>query len=141
MGRIIERNTKMTEEILNIDGSRNWQANILQDQVKRLEEELKQVNEDFSCIEKDYRLLNKQINALKQENKELKDEINKLGKKHEDYCNIMYWQMKEQMDKYRKALEEIHVRIINQNAWVGKLTECENEIFKITGQVLNEQHT
>lgn len=44
---------------------------------------------------------------LKNENAKLKGEINKLGKKHEDYCNIMYWQMKEQMDKYHFVLQKI----------------------------------
>ena len=48
-----------------------------------------------------------EIEQLKAENEQLKEEINKLSKKHEDYCNTMYWQMKEQMDKYRFALQEI----------------------------------
>lgn len=33
----------MTEEIINSDGSRNWQANILLDNVKRLEQENKEL--------------------------------------------------------------------------------------------------
>ena len=43
----------MTEEIINSNGSRNWEANILLDNVKRLEQENKElqaykdVNEDF----------------------------------------------------------------------------------------------
>jgi uncharacterized protein YigA (DUF484 family) len=49
----------------------------------------------------------KLIAELKAENDKLKEEINKLDKKHEDYCNIMYWQMKEQMDKYHQTLQEI----------------------------------
>lgn len=56
--------------------------------------------EQVACLE--------QKNAeLKAENERLKAEINKLGKKHEDYCNTMYWQMEEQMDKYRQTLQEI----------------------------------
>lgn len=40
----------MTEGIINADGSRNWQANILLDNIKRLEqerEELKKENERY----------------------------------------------------------------------------------------------
>lgn len=33
----------MTEEIINSDGSRNWQANILLDNIKRLEQENKEL--------------------------------------------------------------------------------------------------
>jgi hypothetical protein len=33
----------MTEEIINSDGTRNWEANILLDNIKRLEQENKQM--------------------------------------------------------------------------------------------------
>ena len=35
----------MTEEIINADGSRNWEANILFDNIKRLEQENKHLND------------------------------------------------------------------------------------------------
>lgn len=38
----------MTEEIINADGSRNWQANILLDNVKRLEQENKEILETLT---------------------------------------------------------------------------------------------
>jgi predicted RNase H-like nuclease (RuvC/YqgF family) len=68
----------MTEEIMNPDGSRNWQANILLDNIKRLEQErneLKQENELFRQAhkaEQDRR--RKYENAL--------EEIRKLVKGH-----------------------------------------------------------
>ena len=36
----------MTEEMINSDGSRNWEANILLDNVKRLEQENKEIYEN-----------------------------------------------------------------------------------------------
>ena len=43
----------MTEEIINTDGSRNWQANILLDNIKRLEQENKELKE-LKCKFKEY---------------------------------------------------------------------------------------
>ena len=43
----------MTEEIINSDGSRNWQANILLDNIKRLEQENKELKE-LKCKFKEY---------------------------------------------------------------------------------------
>ena len=75
----------MTEEIINSDGSRNWQANILLDNVKR----------------------------LKQENKELKKQIESdkglitVGGKQQYEMTMAY-------DRYKSALEEI-LKIVNQS--------------------------
>lgn len=44
----------MTEEIMNSDGSRNWQANILLDNVKRLEQENKELKSQASLYENLY---------------------------------------------------------------------------------------
>ena len=70
------------------------------------------------------------IKQLKAENERLKEEINKLGKKHEDYCNIMYWQMKEQMDKYRQTLQEI--KDIAENKIDCKQYEIDHDCFNDT---------
>ena len=78
-------------------------------------ERLKEENEELKTLKDMYFTYYKakhddikgEFFAIKKENERLKEEINKLGKKHEDYCNIMYWQMKEQMDKYRQTLKEI----------------------------------
>ena len=43
----------MTEEIINADGSRNWEANILLDNIKRLEQENKELKE-LKCKFKEY---------------------------------------------------------------------------------------
>lgn len=59
----------MTEEIINSDGSRNWQANILLDNVKRLEQENKQMK---SALEKIRILATKNVsieNFVKIQNK------------------------------------------------------------------------
>ena len=40
----------MTEEIINADGSRNWQANILLDNVKRLEQENKELKKKIEIL-------------------------------------------------------------------------------------------
>ncbi len=61
------------------------------------------------------------ILELKAENERLKEEINKLGKKHEDYCNTMYWQMKEQMDKYYQTLQEIKAIV---EEWINNDWSC-----------------
>ena len=44
----------MTEGIINSDGSRNWQANILLDNVKRLEQENKELKEDVLKWQKEF---------------------------------------------------------------------------------------
>lgn len=131
----------MTKEIINSDGTRNWQANILQDQVKRLEEELKQANEDFSCIEKDYRLLNKQINALKQENKRLMKENEEWHIKYAG-CNTANNAIQEENKQYRSALEEI--KVIADDTFKVCDDDCGNArkiklIINKINEVLNEK--
>ena len=70
----------MTEEIINTDGSRNWEANILLDNIKRLEQENKElqaykdVNEDFK---KAWDELNEKYKQLRSALEEIRD-INKL---------------------------------------------------------------
>jgi len=117
----------MTEEIINSDGSRNWEANILLDNIKRLEQEnkelKKQIESDKGLItvggKQQYKYL-QEIDELKQENKELKEKKDKyyqqtlddeilmnelslevdLRKKESDFYL-------EKLSKYRSALEKI----------------------------------
>ena len=104
-------------------------------QLIRLEKEVKHWQMEYSEAkakgEWTYDLVRKKVDRLKQENEEPKNEINKLGKKHEDYCNTMYWQMKEQIDKYRSALEEIR-NLCNKGAGVytnAKIVGLINEVL------------
>jgi hypothetical protein len=115
----------MTEEIINPDGSRNWQANILLDNVKRLEQEnkelKKQIESDKGLIteggKQQYQYLQK-IVELEQKNKELKKDV-QLFKcldtfgESECHCacrclgNEFCEDADKKINKYRSALEEI----------------------------------
>ena len=44
----------MTEQIINSDGSRNWQANILLDNITRLEQENKELKEENIKVKKEF---------------------------------------------------------------------------------------
>ena len=85
----------MTEEIINSDGSRNWQANILLDNIKRLEQENKQLtqwldearrNADFWCDK---------CTGLEQENKELKEKFNEAQDDIESLTNANNYYFKD----------------------------------------------
>lgn len=108
----------MTEEIINADGSRNWQANILLDNIKRLEqenkyfeilvkslykriEELEKENEALAFRE---RLYKADYEASEQENKELKNKniCRETCEYFKRICNE-----NSLLIKYRSALEEI----------------------------------
>ena len=94
-------------EILNADGSRNWQANILQDRVKQLEEELQkykdmeakgleeykdvggcwgcniqeslnQVYKDYKALKEDYKVLENTYTACEKEYKALAKRYHEL---------------------------------------------------------------
>lgn len=56
------------KEIINSDGSRNWEANILLDNVKRLEQENAELKNILDCK-------NGTIETLKAENEQLKEEV------------------------------------------------------------------
>lgn len=75
--------------------------------IKALKDTIIRLKKEYDMLDAIIDIKDAKIKELKAENERLKEEINKLGKKHEDYCNTMYWQMKEQMDKYRSALQEI----------------------------------
>jgi len=81
----------MTEEIINADGSRNWEANILLDNVKRLEQE------------------NKELKIVKEQLKKWNDE----NLKRQDDMQLWIDLAEEQRSKYRSALEEIR-KIVKQ---------------------------
>lgn len=95
----------MNEEILNADGTRNFQANILLDNVKRLEQENEQLKTRLKLYIKAYKIL--------QEIKEIAEEILYL-----DRCNncdgvgidmgcidtdCAYYQMEKILQKITKA--------------------------------------
>lgn len=94
----------MDKEIINADGSRNWEANILLDNIKRLEQEnaelkaYKDVNEDFKTSWEE----------LKAENERLKEEILKWQKAYSRQYQINEnkgYNKKE--EQYRQTLQEI----------------------------------
>ena len=96
----------MTEEIINADGSRNWQANILLDNIKRLEQENKQLtqwldearrNADFWCDK---------CTGLEQENKELKEKFNEAQDDIESLTNANNYYFKENKE-LRKEIAEL----------------------------------
>ena len=99
----------MTEEIINSDGSRNWQANILLDNVKRLEQENKQLKEE-----------NKTLNYQWHKQSEIGDEWYKVA------------------DKYKTALEEIQKAIKSYDLAVdnGVSVDTLYTISKIINEVL-----
>lgn len=72
------------KEIVNTDGSRNWQANILLDNLKRLEQE---------------------IAALKAENARLKEELTTYGAT--GVCEVCSDKANKLADKYLGCLREI----------------------------------
>ena len=138
----------MTEEIINTDGSRNWQANILLDNVKRLEQE----RDDLKSLV-DFEIQRREV--VEQENKELKNIIKihdstkydyyKLMKENEEWhikyagCNTANNAIQEENKRYRSALEEIRKKcnwvyecsVTNDNLWeYDEILEIINEVLK-----------
>ncbi|WP_405316458.1 hypothetical protein [Faecalibacillus faecis] len=112
----------MTEEIINSDGSRNWQANILLDNIKRLELELKVTKADYEASE--------------QENKELKSNVLKwqkaFSRQYQINENKGYSKAEE---NYRSALEEIREiaereLYLKQNSSLIKIIDKINEVLE-----------
>jgi predicted RNase H-like nuclease (RuvC/YqgF family) len=102
----------MTEEIINPDGSRNWQANILLDNIKRLEQERNDLQDRLLTLADTYQETRNVCKSLEQENKRLK----KLRCKFKEYCTC-------DIEKYRSALEEIQ-KIITADC-KGCTAECD----------------
>ena len=74
----------------------------------------------------------KQLQRLKQENEKLKEKL-----ENEEYnacCECT--NIQNQNDNYRKALEEIREKFLNQVAWVGGLSKFEEEIYNKINEVL-----
>lgn len=97
----------MTEEIINSDGSRNWQANILLDNIKRLEQEnraLRKANE-ISIEKVTVTAEAKRLKELEQENKELKETI-------KQYCEWLD-EERESNDKLQKVYQNDHCDLLN----------------------------
>lgn len=112
----------MTEEIMNSDGSRNWQANIFLDNVKRLEQENKELKEQNENIINEYNKLQAEIigdmefkelmltgiTPLKvlQNLKERNRELQAFYDVHESF-KTDFDTNRKLLDNYRSALEEI----------------------------------
>lgn len=104
----------MTEGIMNADGSRNWQANILLDNVKRLEFELKVTKADYEASEQENKS-NKELLIIAQ-NEAMEAQFDR--------------------EKYKSALEVIQKMILS--AWEqgkyldgGLYNDLTNEFAKI----------
>lgn len=85
----------------------------------------------------------KQLQQLKIENDELKKTINKLGIEHENYDNLIYWQMKEQQDKLKseneelkKLNEQLATYYPQENNELLKVKQCLDEIYEICDKEL-----
>ena len=127
----------MTEEIINADGTRNWEANILLDNIKRLEQENNSLEAELQNITVQS---NNEITALKQENKELKEMLSKEPKAMEAF-QISYSGLKRDNETlwgmvkdYKTALEEIKA-LCNKGA--GVYTNA--KVVGLINEVLNEQ--
>ena len=104
----IAKGNRMTVEIINSDGSRNWQANILLDNIKRLEQENRELGRKAFLAEQNVRTTastfcekDNKIIELEQENKELKKQL------LEDKILDEHIESLSQEDIYRTALEKI----------------------------------
>lgn len=106
----------MTEEIINSDGSRNWQANILLDNVKRLEQENKELKSQIESQKglitvggkQQYEYLQR-IDELEQANRELKayKAVNEDFKKAWDELNEKYKQLRSALEEIKNDLKEV----------------------------------
>ena len=101
----------MTEEIINADGSRNWQANILLDNIKRLEQENKELKEKIiKLTEENGNLI---INRNTVENKLRDTESRLISIQKANTHNLVLLQRRN------NALEEIREMTKKYNAEVG----------------------
>ena len=85
----------------------------------------------------------KQLKRLEQENKELKEQKDILLRQlvindGEDITVQISQSQFEQYNKYRSALEEIIQIFLHQVAWVGQLTNFEEEIYNKINECLGE---
>ena len=103
----------MTEEIINSDGSRNWQANILLDNVKRLEQENKELKSDVlkwqKAFSRQYQINeNKGYSKAEENYRSALEEINrvvKLAHKVEDY--LLGQDYTDLVDRIEKEVNEV----------------------------------
>lgn len=100
----------------------------------------KQGSENYVAIEQA-----KTIYELQEENEKLKKELDKIGIEHENYDNVMYWQMKKEQDIYKKCLEEIKEIAKGINCNGCESTDCNrcydnfrNKINEKISEVIND---
>ena len=117
----------MTEGIMNLDGSRNWQANILLDNIKRLEQE------KFALTQESQQK-SQTICELEQENKELKSDVLKwqkaFSRQYQINENKGYSKTEE---NYRSALEEIKNDIMSNKSVCAECIKIAKRINEVLG--------
>lgn len=120
----------MAEGIINADGSRNWQANILLDNVKRLEQERNDLQDRLLTLADTYQETRNTCKRLEQENKALQayKDINEDFKKAWDELNEKYKQL-------RSALEEIKSMVDNFDYWNSNLTMASEIIGEVKDKI------
>ncbi|MBO7735004.1 MAG: hypothetical protein J6S67_20750 [Methanobrevibacter sp.] len=79
--------------------------------------------------------LNQLYEELEQENKELKKRLDSYAISA-TVPTVMYNRCERERCKYGSALEEIRGMFLNQVAWVGQLTNFEEEIYNKINEVL-----
>ena len=90
--------------------------------------------EDFNC--RHCELAYKRVKELKEEIQfHNKENSNLLAERNA--AQIGYDEIREVRERYRSVLEEIRGMFLNQVAWVGQLTNFEEEIYNKINEVLN----
>lgn len=112
----------------------------LKEEIKKLIEINHKLAEEHKTIGQD---LYAEIKNYRKENEKLKKELDKIGIEHENYDNVMYWQMKKEQDIYKKCLEEIKEIAKGINCNGCESTDCNrcydnfrNKINKKISEVL-----
>lgn len=96
-------------------------------QLKRLEQKYKELKKAYDEISNNSEILHEN-NCLRIANAKLSEDLWQHG------ISMREW--REQALNYRSALEEIIDMFLNQVAWVGQLTNFEEEIYNKINEVL-----
>jgi uncharacterized coiled-coil DUF342 family protein len=123
----------MTEEIINSDGSRNWEANILLDNIKRLKQERDDIQDRLSTLADTYQETRNVCKRLEQENKELQayKDINEDFKKAWGELNEKYKQLRSALEEIQKVIKSYDLTVDN-----GASVDTLYTIRKIINEVL-----